>query len=291
MLSRSAAWKALVVVALDARPGGTAVRWSRIGGSGLSTAWALRVGPRRYFVKVAPASAGTGFAAEVEGLRAIDRTGAVRVPSVVRYGTGADTAWLVLEWLDLVNGGRGAALGRALALLHATTAPRFGWHRDNTIGPTPQANDWCDDWTAFFRDRRLVPQLELAARNGHADLAQAGYALLQRILDLLADHRPRPSLLHGDLWSGNAATLAGGEPVIFDPAVYYGDAEADIAMAALFGGFDTAFFEAYASVAPLASGHVRRRTLYNLYHVLNHANLFGGGYLAQARRMMDELSR
>jgi protein-ribulosamine 3-kinase len=289
--SGSAAWKALVVAALEARPGGTPVAgdWSRIGGSALSSAWSLRAGSQRFFVKVAPASSADGFAAEVDGLRAIAHTGAIRVPSVVHQGGNADAAWIVLEWLDLVEGGRGAALGRALAQLHATTAPHYGWHRDNTIGATPQINGWSDDWAAFFRERRLRVQIELAARNGHSELARAGEALIERVPALLADHRPRASLLHGDLWAGNAARLRDGSPTLYDPAVYYGDAEADLAMTALFGGFDASFYEAYASIAPLADGHQRRRTLYNLYHVLNHANLFGGAYAGQAKRMIAEL--
>ncbi len=228
--------------------------------------------------------------AESEGLSALREANAVRVPTPAACGVASDVAFLALEWLDFDRGGRDATLGRAFAQLHRTTGPRFGWHRDNTIGTTPQDNTWSDDWTKFYRDRRILPQLALAARNGHrGSFERDGDRLLAAIPALLAGHAPSPSLLHGDLWSGNAARLASGEPVIFDPAVYYGDREADLAMTELFGGFGADFYAAYREAWPLPTGYEHRRTLYNLYHVLNHLNLFGGGYGAQAAAMMSRL--
>ena len=265
--------------------------WRRFGGTSPVSHWTLSLGTTRWFVKAAAIDESDALEAEREALLAIAATCSVRVPAVVACARGAAVAFLVLEWLEIVDQGGGAELGAALARMHASTSARFGWHRDNRIGATPQSNGWSHDWTAFFRDRRLREQFELAARNGHDDLARAGDALLERVPMLLAGHRPRASLLHGDLWRGNAARLADGAPAIYDPAAYYGDAEADLAMAALFGGFDAAFFTAHASTVPLAAGHGRRRTLYNLYHVLNHANLFGGSYLVEARRMIAELMR
>ncbi len=198
--------------------------------------------------------------------------------------------FLALEWLEIVDGGRDASLGRALARMHAATAPRFGWHRDNTIGMTPQVNGWSDDWAGFFRDRRLRPQLELAERNGYRGaLGRDGVELLERVPRLLEDHRPAASLLHGDLWAGNAGRLRDGSPVVYDPATYYGDREADLAMTELFGGFGPAFHAAYAEAMPIPEGYPTRRTLYNLYHVLNHLNLFGAAYLARAEAMIAEL--
>ena len=162
-----------------------------------------------------------------------------------------------------------------LAAAHREAGPRFGWSRDNYIGSTPQANGWCDDWAEFWRERRLRPQLELAARKGFN---------LGRIdpVPVLQNHKPQPALLHGDLWSGNAGFTADG-PVVLDPAVYYGDREADLAMTELFGGFPREFYDAYNKAWPLESGYPRRKHLYNLYHLLNHLNLFGGGYLAQVK--------
>jgi fructosamine-3-kinase len=268
----------------------SAARWADLGGSSLNGTWRLEIGRERYFVKTHAASRLGMLQGEAEGLRALARCGAIRVPAPVACDSADNCAFLVLEWLDIGGGGRDAALGTALAQLHRTTAEAYGWHRDNTIGTTPQDNTPAGDWAKFFRDRRIAPQLALAARNGHGGrLQRAGERLLAAIPLLLAGHAPAASLLHGDLWSGNAARLASGEPVIFDPAVYFGDRETDLAMTELFGGFPAAFHAAYRAAWPLDAGYPVRRTLYNLYHVLNHLNLFGGGYGAQAEAMIGQL--
>jgi fructosamine-3-kinase len=184
-----------------------------------------------------------------------------------------------------------AALGEQLALQHRHQAAEYGWSRDNTIGSTPQLNGWSQDWLTFFRERRLRCQLQLAASKGAAVLLLRGEMLLERLDGLFDGYRPVPSLLHGDLWGGNWAVDERGQPVIFDPATYYGDREADLAMTRLFGGFGIDFYRAYEANWPLHPGVRRRTVLYNLYHVLNHFNLFGGGYLAQAMSMMDSLLR
>jgi fructosamine-3-kinase len=180
-------------------------------------------------------------------------------------------------------------LGDQLAALHRATESRFGWHRGNTIGSTPQSNEWHEDWIVFYRERRLRVQIDLAARRMGAPLRQLGETLMERLPEFFQDYRPAPSLLHGDLWSGNVATMREGDPVIFDPAVYYGDREADIAMTELFGGFSADFYAAYRRAWPLDPGYETRKSLYNLYHVLNHFNLFGGGYGMQAQQMMQRL--
>jgi len=179
-------------------------------------------------------------------------------------------------------------------LQHRKTAAQFGWERENTIGSTPQHNEPCDDWPEFFRERRLACQLELARRNGLPDEVQSALRnLLDQVPALLCDHSPEPSLLHGDLWGGNRGTLRDGTPVVFDPAVYFGDRETDLAMTRLFGGFGHEFYAAYAAELPLAAGWERRADLYNLYHLLNHFNLFGRGYLdavrSTTRRLLSAL--
>lgn len=264
-----------------------------LGGGCINQAWRVGDGERDFFVKTnSLAVAQTMFEAEAAALAELAATGAVRVPLPVEHGTAAGLAFLVLEYLPLGGGGTRALeiLGRRLAALHRIPQPFFGWHRDNTIGSTPQPNERGDDWIAFWRERRLGFQLDLAARNGHGgELRRRGEQLLARFAELFADYRPVPALLHGDLWGGNAGCTVDEEPVIFDPACYYGDREADLAMTELFGGFPERFYAAYREALPLDVGYPQRRTLYNLYHVLNHLNLFGGGYRTQAEHMIDRL--
>ena len=291
-LGRMKEWQP-VVDAIAAATGApfAAIRVHAAGGGCIHGAVVIEGGERRFFVKFNARSYLDSFLAETEGLGALAQAAAVRVPRTVCWGTAGDEAFLVLEHLELVPPGERAqeALGRQLARLHGVTAPAFGWGRSNFIGLTPQPNPWNADWADFFRDYRLGFQLQLAARHGHQRLASAGERLLARVGALLRGHRVQPSLLHGDLWSGNVAQVASGEPVIFDPAVYFGDREADIAMTELFGRFAAGFYRAYHEAWPLAPGYEVRRELYNLYHVLNHLNLFGRGYLAQAERLIGRL--
>jgi fructosamine-3-kinase len=173
--------------------------------------------------------------------------------------------------------------------MHRKAWGQFGWHRDNTIGSTPQTNTPARNWVDFWRRNRLGFQLALAHRNGYGGrLQDRGRRLLERFPTLL-DHAPQSSLLHGDLWGGNMSFDRGGNPVIYDPAVYYGDRETDLAMTELFGGFGGDFYAAYEEAWPLAPGYPTRKLLYNLYHILNHLNLFGSGYLGQAQGMIERL--
>lgn len=262
-----------------------------VGGGCIHEAVTIEDGERRFFVKSNDRAHLALLVAEADGLRALARAQAVRVPAPICWGTAEGRAFLVLEYLELAPPGARAqeALGRQLAQLHRVGAARFGWDRDNAIGLTPQPNPWTDDWVRFFRDQRLGFQFELAGRRGYRRVASAGERLLPRVDALLRGHGTLPSLLHGDLWSGNVAQTASDEAVIFDPAVYFGDREADLAMTELFGRFAEGFYRAYREAWPLAPGYETRRELYNLYHVLNHLNLFGGGYLGQAERLIGRL--
>jgi fructosamine-3-kinase len=247
---------------------------------------------RAYFVKLNVPGKAEMFSAEAAGLNEIAGTRTVRVPKPVCHGVSPAACWIVLEHLELRPGNDQSLreLGRRLARLHRVAAQHHGWHRDNTIGATPQENAWADDWVAFWRERRLGYQLKLASSKAQGSrLIANGERLMEKLPAFFKGHSPPPSLLHGDLWSGNAAMAAGGEPVIFDPATYYGDRETDIAMTELFGGFPRSFYDAYRAEYPLDPGYATRKPLYNLYHVLNHFNLFGGGYGAQAERMMEQL--
>jgi fructosamine-3-kinase len=204
----------------------------------------------------------------------------------------ANRAWLALEWIDLESptAHSEARLGELLAQQHRTMSAAFGWHRANTIGLTDQRNEPDVEWGRFFTVRRLGAQLDLAETGGDfGHLVDRGRRLCELVPVLLAGHSPVPSLLHGDLWAGNRAEDSAGNPVIFDPAVYFGDREADIAMTRLFGGYGRAFYSAYEAAWPLEPGAAGRVPLYNLYHVLNHVNLFGGGYSRRAEDMIERL--
>lgn len=243
------------------------------------------------FVKTGAAGTLDMFEAEAEGLRELAAANAIRVPAVIDCGLDDGGAFIAIERLhfERPTGVTETALGEQLAALHRCTKDRYGWHRDNTIGLTPQQNPWTSDWVSFFGEHRLNFQLELAARNGYGgELQSLGARLVDALPRFFDAYEPQASLCHGDLWSGNWG-VAGGVPVIFDPAVYYGDRESDIAMTMLFGGFGRNFYRAYEKSWPMAGGHENRLELYKLYHVINHLNLFGTGYLGQAVRLMRGL--
>jgi len=263
-----------------------------VGGGSINAAWLLGDGARRYFVKTNAASSAPTFAAEARGLAVLGASGAVRVPAVIACGEAGGRAFLALEALALrgLDRASGTALGHALAQLHRGGAERHGWEADNFIGATPQHNAWTDRWPRFWAEQRLLPQLRRAAGNGmERRLVRDGEKLAEKTAAFFVGGHPAPSLLHGDLWSGNAAALPDGTPVIYDPAAYYGDRETDVAMTELFGGFPESFYAAYREAWPLSPEFETRKTLYNLYHVLNHFNMFGAGYLGQAQRMIARL--
>jgi fructosamine-3-kinase len=262
-----------------------------VGGGDISAAWRLETRDGTLFLKTGPASSHDMFAAEAEGLTELAAPGVIRVPALIACGAEGNTSFVAIEWLSFDRPTRDTEhrLGIRLAGLHRTTKGQFGWHRDNTIGLTPQPNAWSDDWVEFLRRQRLGYQLRLAADNGFTGaLQEQGARLLKRLPVFFENYDPSPSLLHGDLWGGNWSSCD-GEPVIFDPAVYYGDRESDIAMTRLFGGFGRAFYDAYESAWPMEPGHETRNHIYQLYHVLNHLNLFGSGYLSRAQDLIHKL--
>lgn len=273
--------------AIRERLGAAVTASAPVGGGSIHDARRVDLADGRVlFVKSAAGRRAELLRAEARSLRLLAPH--IRVPGVLgEGGTPAGDAWLAIEWLDLRPGGGGGArraLGHALGRLHGVRAGAHGLDHDNFIGSTPQANGPMGEWAAFFIERRLRPQLALARRNGHAlpETDIIGAAEL-----LLGNHHPPPSLLHGDLWSGNAATLADGGAVVFDPAAYFGDPETDLAMMELFGPpLGPEFFETYGAEP---AGRSLRRPLYDLYHALNHVNLFGAGYLGMVRGCMDGL--
>ncbi|WP_374086491.1 fructosamine kinase family protein [Methylomicrobium lacus] len=263
-----------------------------LSGGDINSAYRLQGRDRSYFVKLNRRDLADMFAAEFDGLQEIAGTGAVRTPAPIVHGEAGAQSFLVLEYLEFGASNQQAQrlLGQQLAELHGHKQPYFGWRRDNTIGSTPQVNTRSEDWIAFWRERRFGFQLQLTGRNGYGGRLQTqGERLYSALGGLFDGYRPQPSLLHGDLWAGNSAADRQGNPVIFDPACYYGDREADIAMTELFGGYGREFYQAYNETWPLDAGYSVRKTLYNLYHILNHLNLFGGGYQRQAENMTLQL--
>lgn len=259
-----------------------------VGGGCIDAAWRVEGGGEAFFVKTAAAGAGR-FAAEADGLAALAHCPEIAVPRVVAAGSGEAGDFLVLEWLEIARAGDDVRLGEAVAALHERVLPHFGWHCDNFIGTTPQENRPDDDWPRFFRQRRLRPQLRRAAANGAPELEAAAADLLAGLHVFFPTGDPAPALLHGDLWRGNCGFSA-GRPCLFDPAVHAGDPECDLAMVALFGGFAPGFFTAARAHRREDGGSAGRRRLYQLYHVLNHYNLFGGGYRAQALGLIASLT-
>lgn len=259
-------------------------------GGSISSAYRVDSGRGQVFVKVEAAGALDRLAAEADGLAALAASGTVRVPRVLAQGIASGQAFLVIEYIERGRAPAAAALlGTQLAAMHRDTEDMFGWHRDNFIGSTPQPNSRESDWVVFLREHRLGFQLKLAAGNGYHPGKENAARLLEQLGDFYTGYQPQAALLHGDLWGGNWFADIEGAPVIFDPAVYRGDREADLAMTELFGGFGKDFYAAYEAAWPLDAGYRVRRDLHKLYHVLNHLNIFGGGYLGQAESLVSRL--
>jgi len=241
------------------------------------------------------------FIREAEGLRALAASAAIRVPQVL----AVDGQALVLEMIRQAPKKRGffESFGQAFAMLHHHRGKACGFAHDNFIGSTRQFNQplhgpWneaVDDgssWPIFFMERRLRFQVQLAAVEGYgSELEHLLDRAETRVIELLSTAIEAPSILHGDLWSGNFLVDDRGEACLIDPAVYYGHREADLAMTRLFGGFEPAFYDAYAEAWPLDPGHEERLPIYQLYHLLNHLNLFGGGYFGQSKRILQHYAR
>ena len=267
-------------------------RLTSVSGGDINSAHKLQTAEFSWFIKLNRADLAAMFAAEATGLQELAASKTFRVPEVICVGDFQRHAYLVLNFIDLqsLQGPSARQFGTQLARLHRQPKAYFGWPIDNTIGSTPQYNQRDNDWVHFWQQQRLGSQLQLAAANGYGGTLQTqGEQLLARLGEFFCDYRPQASLLHGDLWGGNAAADAKGQPVLFDPACYYGDREADIAMTELFGGFGSDFYAAYQAEFPLDAGYKTRKTLYNLYHIINHVNLFGSGYLSQANAMLGKL--
>lgn len=281
--------RAIAEAALHAAGLGPVRALHAIGGSDIAAAYRVESAAQRAFLKIGARA--HPFDAEALALAEIAATRTLRVPQVFAQDVVDDAGYLLLEWIDLADEGDWAAAGRQLAAMHACVQASHGWSRENSIGASAQHNFPSVNWAEFFREQRLRPQFALARANRLWPLAALDEVACRASDALLAGHAPPPGLLHGDLWRGNLAFDHGGAPVVFDPASYYGDAETDLAMTRLFGGFPERFHRAYAEASPPVSGTEDRLPLYQLYHVLNHANLFGGSYAAQAAELIGQIEK
>lgn len=268
----------------------------RVSGGCIHHAHKIRSQQGRYFLKWSSEPGGSGMLqSEAFGLKLLGAADdGVRVPQIITNQPAEDgcPAFVLLEWIESRGPVDQVACGRMLAKLHhSAPTDAYGLTLDNYIGRTPQVNGWLVDWIDFFRERRLIPQIDLAQRNGRMSPARRRglERLMTRLDGLLGTVPRRPELLHGDLWVGNVLADDQGLPVLIDPAIYYGDREADLAMTTLFGGFSSSFYDAYNEVYPLSDGWRERFEIYNLYHLLNHLNLFGEGYGYQVDGVLQRL--
>ncbi|MGA8164509.1 MAG: fructosamine kinase family protein [Waddliaceae bacterium] len=236
----------------------------------------------KFFVKANKENPVAMFAAEAAGLRSIIKTGTLKVPTPYFYGQKQGCSFLILEHLELLphTAESQRQLGKQLAEMHLKKeATQFGYPIDNTIGTTPQINGWKENWVEFFITNRLDYQLRLAETRYHdKEIRKSGEKFLKKFSDFFTDLTIFPSLLHGDLWNGNTAANGEGNPVVYDPAVYYGHHEADLGILLMFGGFTSDFHQAYHENIPKQPGFEERQLGYQLYHYLNHYNLFGDSY-------------
>ncbi|GIV61688.1 MAG: fructosamine kinase [Rhodothermaceae bacterium] len=261
-------------------------------GGCIARACRVETGAGTYFLKWGRGDVARTFWAEADGLQALREAGApLIVPEVLVLGDADDATpgFLLMAWIEPgpPRDGFWEALAHGLVALHRHTAPRYGYDEDNYLGRSVQHNDWQATWPAFFRACRLAPQVRRAREQGRWQRRwdRPLERLYERLPELLPE-RPETSLVHGDLWHGNVMTTAAGPPALIDPAVYFGHREVDLAMTELFGGFDPAFYEAYRAAWPLEPGYEERREVYNLYHLLNHLNLFGAGYAGSIDKVL-----
>ncbi|MGA0340595.1 MAG: fructosamine kinase family protein [bacterium] len=262
-----------------------------VSGGCISEAWQVRTTEETVFVKLSKGLLPGMLAAEAEGLNELAKSGAIRVPEVIRLTED----FLILEFIPTAINPPSdfwSKLGRQLANLHAYSQKIPGFHQDNFIGRSPQKNHSTANWKEFFWQSRLLPQWEMAVQRGIPNTTKLVWQLLESLWPApLEGSSAQSSLLHGDLWSGNVLVSNNGEPVVIDPAVYYGDAEADLSLTYLFGGFSAAFYQAYHEIRPKSEGFARRQKVYQLYHLLNHFNLFGNSYTQSVESCLGEITR
>ncbi len=263
-------------------------------------AFSSKTNNQKYFIKINSSNLLWMFQAEYDALSqiksTIDHSDIIVCPKPILTGTYKEHSFLLLDCLNLLNTSKSSsdwnALGRGLASLHSCRKDIFGWHRKSTIGSTPQPNNQCDNWIEFWTEHRLLHQVKLAYDSGFS--INGFDRIISKIGELFKNYDPYPSLIHGDLWSGNVGFEAGGKPAIFDPASYCADREAEFGIIHMFGGFPDEFFNGYDSILKRSDDFFRRKYLYQVYHELNHLNLFGGSYLpsvlSSVKKILTEIA-
>ncbi len=261
---------------------------TQLSGGSISNCLRARTSQGEYFLKRGALDSVHQFNAEADALRFLQQS-SFRVPQIYKVQPIQGQVLLVLEYLPLRPVQDWTGYARRLVELHQITHSQFGWHGNNFIGATEQQNPWCVDWPQFWQQARLTPQLNWAK----SKLSAEDVCSIERVIDavpsLLAGHQPICSLVHGDLWSGNIAETIDGQPALFDPALYYGDREVDLAMSELFGGVPPSLSHSYHRLWPLDGGYETRQLIYNLYHLLNHLNIFGKSYLSAIHSLINQL--
>jgi fructosamine-3-kinase len=265
----------------------------RVHGGDINEAYIIKTSQGKMFVKINDASAFPQmFLKEADGLNALRKASSIKVPDVIKAGELKGQQFLVMECIETGKAGKNFfhQFGRQVAALHQNTNPVFGWHTDNYMGSLAQKNLFTDSWASFYTNCRLLPLTKILNDRGSFSLAEVKHTEI--LCGKLHQFFPpeKPALLHGDLWSGNFMVGADDKAAVYDPAVYYGHREMDIAMTRLFGGFSTAFYEAYNEVFPLENGWQQRMPLAQLYPLLVHAVLFGGGYVSNCRSVIMQWS-
>lgn len=260
-----------------------------VSGGCINSSYKLQTNCGPFFVKTNSIDTLSMFRTEAKSLQVIGESQTIRAPKWLHVSAIRDRAVLILEYIPMQEGSETGMqrLGEQLARMHQVTRRQFGWSCDNFIGKTEQPNATEDSWITFFKNHRLNHQIALCQSRGLT--LDGGQQLLENLAGFFDNNTPQPSLLHGDLWGGNTGFDLEGSPVIFDPACYYGDREADIAFTEMFGGFSKKFYDSYNRVFPLDRGYELRKRLYNLYHELNHYYLFGGAYGRQAQQTVSNL--
>jgi fructosamine-3-kinase len=261
-----------------------------VAGGDISSAYKIETLGKIYFLKLNLASALQMFLKEAQALKMIETTNTINTPSVIDVGSFENNSYLLMDFIESKSPSNKdmALLGKQIANLHLNKSKTFGFNTDNFIGTLPQSNTTHQNWLDFYIEERLAPQLKLAIQKQLLSTVEVPDIATMKLKTAVLFENAEPSLLHGDLWSGNYLISQDGIPYLIDPATYYGHSEVDIAMSLLFGGFGTSFYDAYHAVIPKQTNTNARIELYQLYYLLLHLNLFGGSYCNGVKRILNK---